>query len=187
MRRFRISVYVWRLAATVGAAILVAGCGKPGEVYQRPPSEVRDLLRTVDVPLYMFGNTADTQYAVDASDPAKVIWKVTADDSPLMRFTATLVPEGETQTRVLLDLTGANEGKFREVEEYLAKAKEIRALYLTTMTEAVDSTLDGRAYDITATYPALMTAVAANANTMFKPPPGGDGARPSAQKSGGSR
>ena len=187
MRRLRILVSGWRVAVTVGAAVLAAGCGKPGEVYQRPPNEVRDLLRTVEVPLYMFGNTADTQFAVDASDPAKVIWKVTADDSPLMRFTATLVPEGETQTRVLLDLTGANVGKFREVEQYLAKAKEIRALYLTTMTEAVDSTLDGRAYDITATYPALMTAVAANANTMFKPPSGGDGARSSAQTGSQSR
>ena len=31
------------------------------------------------------------------------------------------------------------------------------------MTEAVDSTLDGRAYDITATYRAMMAATAANA------------------------
>jgi len=164
----------------------VASCGKdPGEVYQRPPSEVRDLLRTVEVPLYMFGNTADTQFTVDASDPAKVIWKVTADDSPLMRFTATVVPEGETKTRVLLELTGTDAGKFRGVEQFLDKKKEVRGLYLATMTEAVDSTLDGRAYDITATYPALMTAVAANADTMFKPQSGGASA--SAEAGGQSR
>ena len=46
----------------------------------------------------------------------------------------------------------------------------MRALYLVSMTEAVDSTLDGRAYDITRTYPALMAATTANLH-LFKPPP----------------
>ncbi len=40
------------------------------------------------------------------------------------------------------------------------------------MTEAVDSTLDGRAYDITVTYPAPMAATTANPG-LFKPPPSG--------------
>ena len=33
------------------AAMAIASCGEQGEVYQRPPAEVRDLLRTVEVPL----------------------------------------------------------------------------------------------------------------------------------------
>ena len=94
----------WRGAAIMVAALMLGACERgKGEVYQRPPSEVRDLLRTVEVPLYMFGDTAQTDAVVDASDPAKIVWKITADDSALMRFSATLTPEDEARTRVVVD------------------------------------------------------------------------------------
>lgn len=167
---------MWRLrfsiVALLGAA--VAGCNEPGELYQRPPAEVRDLLRTVEVPLYMFGSSTDTQASVDVSDPAKVVWKVTSDGSSLMWFTAQLIPEGEDNTRVVVDIEGSKASKYGDVQARLQKAREIRALYLASMTEAVDSTLDGRALDITATYPALMFATAANAGRMFPPSSGGN-------------
>ena len=74
MRRLRngrsLSCSAWRWPA----------CNEPGELYPRPQAEVHDLLRTVEVPLYMFGNSADTDAIVDGSDPAKVVWKITADD-----------------------------------------------------------------------------------------------------------
>lgn len=147
----------------------LAGCDEEGEVYQRPSPEVHDLLRTVEVPLYMFGNSTTTRAAVDASGPAKVIWQVTSDDSPLMTFTATLTSEGDRKTRVIVDLEGSPASKYGDVQARLAKAREIRDLYLVSMTEAVDSTLDGRVYDITATYPALMMATAANSGRLFPP------------------
>ena len=151
-------------------ALTSCGGGEPGEVYPRKPAEIRELLRTVDVPLYIFGNTADTQVSVDGADPAKIIWKVTADDHPLLAFSATVAPEGENGTRVLVDIEGASIGKLKGMKAQLEKEKEIRTLYLVSMVEAVDSTLDGRAYDITATYPALMTATAASAGRLFPLP-----------------
>ena len=153
----------------------LSGCNEPGELYQRPQTEVHDLLRTVEVPFYMFGNTADTDAVVDGSDPAKVIWKIKADDYNLMKFTATLIPEGDSKTRVVVDIEGSREGKWGDIEARLQKAKEIRALYLASMTEAVDSTLEGRAYDMTATYPQLMAATAANMNRLFPPTSGKNG------------
>ena len=169
MRRLQISGKTWRTALIVSAAILVSGCGEQGEVYQRPPAEVRDLLRTVEVPLYMFGSSAATDALVDSSDPSAIAWKITADERPLMTFTARIVAEGDTKTRVTVDVEGARTGKYGDVQARLEKAREIRALYLVSMTEAVDSTLDGRAYDITRTYPALITAGTANAARMFPP------------------
>ena len=147
----------------------LAGCNEPGDVYPRPPAQVHELLRTVEVPLYMFGSNTDAQASVDASDAAKVVWKVTSDGGSLMSFSATLIAEGDSKTRVVVDVEGAKISRFGDVEARLQKAKEIRALYLASMTEAVDSTLDGRAYDMTATYPALMAATAANMK-MFEPP-----------------
>ena len=175
MRRLRYKAGARRVALIVGAAIAVAACKQQGEVYDRPPAEIRDLLRTVEVPLYMFGNSTDTQVAVDSSDPAKVVWKISADDSPLMAFTATLVPNGETKTWVVVGIKGAETGKYKGMRAQLSKEKEVRNLYLVSMTEAVDSTLDGRAYDITATYSALMTATAATAGRLFPLPSSGNG------------
>ncbi len=155
----------------------LVGCNEPGELYQRPQAEVHDLLRTVEVPLYMLGTSADTQAVVDGSDPARMVWKITADDYSLMKFTAILIPDGASNTRVVVDVEGSREGKWGDIEARLQKGKEIRALYLASMTEAVDSTLDGRAYDMTATYPALMLATAANMGRLFPPSTGGNGPR----------
>ena len=156
-------------------SLALAGCDEPGELYQRPRAEVHELLRTVEVPLYMYGESTDTQAVVDGSDPAKMVWKITANDYNLMKFTATLIPDGEAKTRVLIDVEGSKDGKWGDIEARLQKGKEIRALYLASMTEAVDSTLDGRAYDMTATYPALMAAAAANMNHLMPPSTGDDG------------
>ena len=158
-----------RVALTAGLAMLVASCGEPGAVYQRPPAEIRDLLRTVKVPLYMFGSSAETEAIVDGTNPNAIAWKIVADNSPLMTFTAKITPEGDTGTRVTVDIQGARAGKFGDVQARMEKAKEIRALYLVSMTEAVDSTLNGRAFDITRTYPALIAAGTANAR-IFAPP-----------------
>ena len=162
MRRVQTSIWA-------GLALALAACNEPGELYQRPAAEVHDLLRTVEVPLYMLGSNADTRASVDASDPSKVVWKVRADDSPLMTFTATLIAEGAAKTRVIVDVEGSKQGRFGDMQAKLAKAREIRALYLVSMVEAVDSTLDGRAYDITVTYGAMLTAATANADRMFPP------------------
>ena len=174
MRQLRDKRGAWRVALIVVGGVVIVGCNEQGEVYQRPPTEIRDLLRTVEVPLYMFGS-ADTESSVDGSNPAKIAWKITADERPLMTFTATLQTEGDSKTRVTVDVEGARSGKYGDVQARLEKAKEIRALYLVSMTEAVDSTLDGRAYDITRTYPALLTAGAANAGRLFPPSTKGNG------------
>ena len=151
-------------------ALLLSACGGQGKVYNRPPEQVRELLGTVEVPLYMYGNTAETEATLDASDPTKIVWKVRADDHPLMSFTATLSPEGESKTRVAMDIKGTDVGKFKRVGGFLAKEKEVRSLYLVTMTEAVDSTLEGRVFDITRTYPALMNATVSTAGRLFPLP-----------------
>ena len=155
-----------RVGSICLATVLLAGCGK-GEVYDRPPEQVRDLLRTVEVPLYVFGSSADTDAVLDSSDPAKMVWNISANGSRVMKVVATLAPEGSVKTRVIVDVEGATGGKFGDVEDRFKKLPGVKNMYLVTMREAVDSTLDGRAFDITATYPAMMAASMANANKLF--------------------
>lgn len=177
MRRLRTTVGLWRSGVVAIAGLAVAGCGE-GEAYDRPPAEVRELLRTVEVPLYMFGSSADTDAIVASSDPSTVTWKVTADERPLITFIATIQPEGEAMTHVTIDLEGARAGKYGDVQARLEQRKEIRTLYLVSMKEAVDSTLDGRAYDITRTYPALLAAGAANTDRLLPPSSADSGPSP---------
>ncbi len=151
------------------AAAFLAACKEEGEVYDRPPDQVRDLLRTTELPLYVFGSSADIDAVLDTSDPARLAWKILADGSNVMKVIVTLTPEDSQKTRVVVDVEGARHGKYGDVEARFGKLPAVRNLYLASMTEAVDSTLDGRAYDITATYPALMSAAAANANRLFPP------------------
>ena len=156
-----------RVGSICLAAALLAGCGGKGEVYDRPPEQIRDLLRTVEMPMYVFGSSAETDASVDASDPAKMVWKITANGSNVMKVIASIAPEGDTKTRVDVEIEGAQGGKFGDVEERFKKAPGVKNMYLVTMREAVDSTLDGRQFDITATYPAMMSATMANANKLF--------------------
>ncbi len=157
-----------RVGSICLATVLLAGCGK-GEVYDRPPEQIRDLLRTVEMPMYVFGSSADTNAIIDTSDPARIIWKIKANGSNVMKVIATIAPEGEAKTRVNIDIEGSHEGNFGDVEARFKKLPGVKNMYLVTMKEAIDSTLDGRAYDITVTYPAMMSATMANAGRLFPP------------------
>ena len=80
---------------------------------------------------------------------------------------ASIAPEGTTKTRVDVEIEGASGGKYGDVEGRLKTAPGVKKMYLVTMREAVDSNLDGRQFDIIATYPAMMSATMANANKPF--------------------
>ncbi|WP_309602292.1 hypothetical protein [Sphingomonas sp.] len=155
-----------RVGSICLATLLLAACGK-GEVYDRPLDQVRDLLRTVEMPMYVFGSSADTDAIIDSSDPARIVWKIKANGSNVMKVIATIEPEGEARTRVNVEIEGSNEGKYGDVEGRFKQLPGLKNMYLVTMKEAVDSTLDGRRFDITVTYPAMMAATMANAKQLF--------------------
>lgn len=155
-----------RVGSICLASALLAACGK-GEVYDRPPDQVRDLLRTVEMPMYVFGSSADTDAIIDTSDPARIVWKIKANGSNVMSVIATVEPEGAAKTRVNVEVKGSHEGKFGDVEGRFKQLPGVKNMYLVTMKEAIDSTLDGRRFDITVTYPAMMSATMANAKHLF--------------------
>ena len=74
-----------------------------------------------------------------------------------MRFVATLAPEGERRTSV--DLMVQAPPKF---EKRLDDNAAVRNFYLAAMREQVASTLEGRPFDLTHTYPHTQKAIAAN-------------------------
>ena len=156
-------------SALVAFCLCLAGCGGNGRgtVYQKPLTEMHDALAEVnDLPPVFGSNVPDL--SMDTSDPSSVAWIVNLHGSEVMRFVATLQPEGNSSTRMVLDLVGVTSGSSGDVAKRLKDHPELKRLYLVAMTEEIDSTLEKRAYDMSRTYPALMAATAANVGEISK-------------------
>ena len=153
--------------AMVGLCLCLASCGEKGTVYPKPLSEMHDALAQVDDLPPVFGSNVP-DLSMDTSDQSSVAWIVNLHGSEVMRFVATLQPEGHGSTRMLLDLVGVSSGSSGDVAKRLKDHPELKHLYLVAMTEEIDSTLEKRAYDMSKTYPALMAATAANVGEISK-------------------
>ena len=150
--------------AHVGAAalLMLSACGQKGYVSERPMSEVHDLLAGADDLPPVFGS-ADPDLRMETADPKAVSWVLSQKGEEIMRFVATLAPEGDRKTSV--DLTVKSPPM---IEKRLSDNPQIRDLYLAAMREQVESTLESRAYDMTRIYPALGKAMSANIGNISR-------------------
>ena len=139
------------------ALLLVGACGRDQSIVaERPMSEVHSLLAAADELPPVFG-TDEPDLQMDTADPKAVAWILSVKNEEIMRFVATLAPEGERRTSV--DLMVQAPPKF---EKRLDDNEAVRNFYLAAMREQVASTLEGRPFDLTHTYPHTQKAIAAN-------------------------
>lgn len=146
----------------VALCLFLAGCGE-GKIYPKPMPAMHETLAAVDDLPPVFGSGAP-ELAMETSDPSGVTWIAVVRGSEFMRFVAKLQPEGEESTRMVLDLIGVTSGAHGNVQKRLEEQPEIKRLYLVAMTEQIESKLEGRPFDITRTYGAMMTAVGETAS-----------------------
>jgi hypothetical protein len=130
-------------------------------VYAVPIGEARKVLEGSGLPPLVFGSD-EPEVAVRAEGPSRIVWILHQDGAEMMRFVASLSPDGETSTRISLDLVGATQGRFRNTGERLRQNGAIRHLYLVAMEEQIASTLEGRPFNRAAILPATAAAAAAN-------------------------
>ena len=152
------------LAAALCLAL--AACGQ-GKVYPKPIAHMHEVLEEIEDVPPVFGG-AGPDVSLEAGNPSRVEWVLALDGSEVMRFVATLEPEGERKTRMVLDLRGVTAGSHGNVEERLKGHPEVRKLYLVAMTEQIESKLEERPFDITRTYGALAVATAANIGSITR-------------------
>src|SRR3979409_1759167 len=96
---------------------LIAGRAQTrGSVYAVPLGEARQGLARPALPPLVFGSD-EPDVAVRAEGPSRIVWILHKDGAEMMRYVALLNPEGETSTRISLDLVGATEGPFRQTGE----------------------------------------------------------------------
>ncbi len=143
--------------AGVLALLLLGACGRDQSIVaERPVSEVHSLLAATDELPPVFGSD-EPDLRMDTADPKAVAWILSAKNQEIMRFVATLAPDGERRTSV--DLTVRAPPKF---EKRLNDNAAVRDFYLAAMREQVASALEGRPFDLTRTYPQMQKAIAAN-------------------------
>jgi hypothetical protein len=143
---------------------LIAGRAQTGgSVYAVPIGEARKVLAGTGLPPLVFGSdepevAVRAEGAVRADGPERIVWILHKDGAEMMRFVALLSPDGETSTRVSLDLVGATEGPFRYAGERLAQNGAIRHLYLVAMEERIASALERRPFDTAGLRPRRISA-----------------------------
>jgi hypothetical protein len=158
-----------RYGPLVGIAVLglaplalIAGRAQTRDsVYAVPIGEARQVLAKTGLPPLVFGSN-EPDFAVRAEGPSRIVWILHQDGAEMMRYVALLSPNGETSTRINLDLVGATQGPFRHTGERLAQNGAIRHLYLVAMEERIASALERRPFDTAAILPATAAATAAN-------------------------
>jgi hypothetical protein len=141
---------------------LIAGRAQTrGGVYAVPIGEARKVLEGTGLPPLVFGSD-EPEVAVRAEGPSRIVWILHRDGAEMMRYVALLSPDGETSTRINLDLVGATAGPFRNTGERLRQHGAIRHLYLVAMEERIASALERRPFDTATIMPATVAATAAN-------------------------
>jgi hypothetical protein len=146
----------------LAALALIAGRAQPaGSVYAVPIGEARQVLAKTGLPPLVFGSN-EPEVRVEAEGPSRIVWILHQDGAEMMRFVAELSPDGETATRISLDLVGATQGRFGGTGERLRQNESIRHLYLVAMEERIASALEHRPFNEAAILPATAAATAAN-------------------------
>lgn len=148
--------------AGLAALLLLEACGPKTYVAEKPLAEVHRILAQRDELPPVFGGN-DPDHHMETADPKAVTWVLSIKGDEFMRFVAKLEPEGPTKTAVQLAVHSGP--KF---EARINEHPEVRDFYLSAMWEQVESKLENREYDITRTYGALGTAVAANMGQMVR-------------------
>jgi hypothetical protein len=153
---------------TLAMGLLLSACGAdPGKAYDQPIDTVHQALEGMEEPPMVFGRE-QVDFRVAESTPNRIVWTVGRGDVSRLRFEAALSADSATSTRVQVkallagDKPGPTQGAAPQSVE------TVLALYRAAMVERIDSTLLHRDFDITALYPALAAAEAANIGTISK-------------------
>ncbi len=155
--------FAFWLAAIVGLAL--AGCARPGVVYQVPIADAHAALERSDVPRIIFGG-AQVEVQILEQGPSRVIWQINEGGAEQLHFTADLAAVDGQSTLVTIAVAGPDSGPHVANKQRLDSAPTIVNLYATAMEEQVASVLEHRAFEKQRLYPALGVATFANLPTL---------------------
>ena len=145
---------------------LIAGRAQSyGGVYAVPIGEARQVLVRAGLPPLVFGSN-EPDVSTRAEGPSRIVWILSSRGAEMMRYVAELSPDGDSSTRISLDLVGATEGPYRTTGARLSENGTIRHLYLVAMQERIASALERRPFETARIMPATAAATAANIGAL---------------------
>ncbi len=155
-----------KFVAAAAAAMLLSACGPQGEYYDKSPSAVVSALRIAPLPTQVMGGTVAGKRVTQPDEGTVVIAALDMNQTELVRFVATLTPDG-SGTRVAVDVAppeGRNKDRFAKASETNALAA---AMLPALAKEHVDAAIDGRPFDMASMNPAAkMVPGMADANRV---------------------
>lgn len=140
-----------RIAGSIpGLALcaMLAACGAQGEHYDQSPAQVASALRNARLPLYILGTTAQGSRISQPDARTVVMAPTDANHSELVRFVATITPDGEGSRVAVAVLPPEGRHKDR-VAERMASQGIARALLAKVAQEHVDAAIEHRSFDMT--------------------------------------
>lgn len=145
------------------SALLLSACGdlSPGESFDIPASEAKEILLQTEAPYDVLGNS-DLRSQVYEKSATTLVWTVMLGESEFMHFTAEVTPNSPTSTHVTVSLGGPAGGKYAGLEKALNDNLTVKNLYLAAMEEEVAAALEKRDFDIMKITPQLLAATGAN-------------------------
>lgn len=142
--------------------LTIAGCSR-GRIYAVPVEDVRRTLEQVEFPVELFG--ADrVRSDVLAASPSDVIWTISQEGHPVLRFRAKLTPKGAGSTRIAVEVEGANPKAVQMLKERPAMGR----LEVAAMEERIAAAIEQRPFDLTRTYPEMSLALIAERPRMLE-------------------
>lgn len=159
MRNTLIAKLIWALIP-----LALAGCSKPGKVYDQAPAAAEAALAGSRIPDMVTGGVLESQPAtVNGND---VIWSISSDSNPSgkggampgFRLVAHIEPEGQG-SRISTEIRAATDG---DAAAFAARREKMGSAFnvVDAITrEQVDSTLNHRAFSMTAISTALALAM----------------------------
>ena len=155
----------WKSFTLVAALLLPACSGLSGKAYNQPIDMVHQALEKLEEPPMVFGRE-EVDFAIAENRPDEIVWTAGRGSMPRLRLEATLSADSATSTRVTVKAVLVEHAPGPTQKPGVRSVGTVLALYKAAMEEQIDATLTHRDFNITALYPTLAAAEAANIGTI---------------------
>ena len=117
------------------------------QVFDRPPAEVRSLLKEIGLPPHVFGSVERTLTVLTPS-PEKMVWSITEPGEEELRYVVTLTAQGPSSTRVGLDFMRASGVPIGPPTANFLQRRTVRNVYINAMQEHIAASLERREFQM---------------------------------------
>ncbi|URW75127.1 hypothetical protein M9980_11290 [Sphingomonas donggukensis] len=141
----------WIMSGVSVAGVAGIGWGvmPGGEVYPLPVKEVEAKLRHMDLPsaLSFDGSGSNNSVVIEGEPGKSVVWRITERGQTIGYVEAELDAVDDTHTRVDVDFEMSESGPHAQQAAFINRQELSRSVGKIALSEAVDSTLEDRAYN----------------------------------------